>query len=184
MTQEEEIVRLVPISNNKADICRALKWPAHGSYYKRIDNVVKKHSLDTSHFRPNKAEIFIKYPKVTKQCPVCQKSFDTYSGSPKEQRVCSRGCSNTLYRSGENNGNWKKPEDRVGNFSEEYRKLFHKHELICSRCNYSEFDCSVQIHHIDHNRCNNDRANLIPLCANCHLSLHNGKWDLQSLKNC
>lgn len=59
----------------------------------------------------------------------------------------------------------------------DYRALFEQKEFVCSRCGYDEFSCSVDIHHIDGNRENNDKSNLIPYCANCHKALHGGKWN-------
>lgn len=58
----------------------------------------------------------------------------------------------------------------------DYRSLFTDEELVCSRCGYNEFKSSVQIHHKDENRENNAKENLEPLCANCHMGLHNGEW--------
>lgn len=67
--------------------------------------------------------------------------------------------------------------------SEIYRKLFEDHEFFCNRCGYKEFKVAVQIHHIDENRTNNDKTNLIPLCANCHWALHNNKWGLKEINH-
>lgn len=62
--------------------------------------------------------------------------------------------------------------------SVEYRHLFTGAELRCTRCGYDEFQCGVEIHHIDKNRKNNAKENLIPLCACCHRGLHNNLWQL------
>jgi hypothetical protein len=63
-----------------------------------------------------------------------------------------------------------------GTGSIDYRALFTPEELYCRRCGYKEFDCSVQVHHIDKDRNNNSKENLYPLCANCHWALHKNKW--------
>jgi 5-methylcytosine-specific restriction endonuclease McrA len=65
-----------------------------------------------------------------------------------------------------------KPENR-------YREQFSEDELVCARCGYDEFKCAVAIHHIDHNRQNNDKSNLLPLCMNCHMGVHNNLWKLK-----
>ncbi len=66
--------------------------------------------------------------------------------------------------------------------SPSYRRPFEKNELACSRCEYSEFSCGIDIHHIDEDRSNNKKENLLPLCAPCHRALHRGMWKLESLK--
>lgn len=65
-----------------------------------------------------------------------------------------------------------------GNGIEKYRDKFSIDELYCRRCGYKEFISSVQVHHIDEDRTNNNITNLIPLCANCHQALHNKHWTL------
>lgn len=42
----------------------------------------------------------------------------------------------------------------------------------CIRCGYNEFQEMVHVHHIDENKSNNDKSNLLIVCGNCHLSLH------------
>jgi hypothetical protein len=51
----------------------------------------------------------------------------------------------------------------------------------CARCGYCEIKSSLHVHHIDRNRSNNDISNLIVLCANCHLGLHYGMWNINTL---
>ena len=53
------------------------------------------------------------------------------------------------------------------------RELF---DFYCARCskdcrNSKNADSVLQVHHIDENPGNNDLANLIPLCAACHLKI-------------
>ena len=60
-----------------------------------------------------------------------------------------------------------------------YRKKFKASELVCYYCGYCEHSCSIEIHHIDHNRKNNEKKNLMPLCANCHKAYHCGKIELK-----
>ena len=63
----------------------------------------------------------------------------------------------------------------------DYRAMFDESELICARCKYKEFICSIDIHHIDKDRTNNNKSNLIPLCSCCHMALHRGAWDFSEL---
>ena len=46
----------------------------------------------------------------------------------------------------------------------------------CMRCGYSEFPEILEIHHLDRDRKNNSKINLLVLCASCHSALHRGKW--------
>lgn len=55
----------------------------------------------------------------------------------------------------------------------------------CSRCGYSEFKCSLDVHHKDkgkredwHRNEYKNWKNLIVLCRNCHQGLHKGEWKL------
>lgn len=38
----------------------------------------------------------------------------------------------------------------------------------CERCGYNEFIEILEVHHLDRNRLNNKRRNLMVLCPNCH----------------
>lgn len=51
----------------------------------------------------------------------------------------------------------------------------------CARCGYNEFKCSLQVHHKDSDRDNNNIDNLILLCANCHTALRYDKWKLSDI---
>lgn len=62
---------------------------------------------------------------------------------------------------------------------EDYRQLIPIEH--CARCGYDEELCSLHVHHIDNNHENNDPNNLIVLCGNCHVALHNKKWKLSDI---
>lgn len=155
---EDDIIKYITTANSKADVSRTCNISK-----RQVNEIIAKHNLDISHFKPNTSHIRRKFHKIIKTCPVCNIDFDTISGSKEEKTTCSRSCSNTYFRTKSDSN---------------YRKLFTKSELICSRCGYDEYDCSVDIHHIDHNRLNNDKSNLLPLCSNCHQALHCNKWSL------
>lgn len=85
----------------------------------------------------------------------------------KTQVTCSHGCSNTHFRSGENNGNYK---------GEHYRTVcFDTHEKKCIVCGEDKI---VAVHHYDENHNNNDIYNLIPLCPTHHQYVHSKYKDL------
>jgi len=64
-------------------------------------------------------------------------------------------------------------------------KVVKYRELIkidkCARCGYNEFSCSLQVHHKDSDRDNNNLDNLVLLCANCHTALKYDRWELSDI---
>lgn len=93
--------------------------------------------------------------KRFKVCPVCSRHFNSTS------ITCSYSCSNTYFRSGVNNPNWKQ---------DAYRSTcFHYHEKQCVIC---KEDKLVEVHHLDRNKENNHPSNLIPLCPTHHQYWH------------
>ena len=105
----------------------------------------------------------VKWEKIEKKCPVCHSLFTTLKGHKREQATCSYGCSNTYFRSGEQNGNYKDSPTT-------YRKTcIKKHGDACLLCGYSDI---IEAHHIDGNRENNSPKNLVPLCPNHHRLIH------------
>jgi predicted restriction endonuclease len=83
-----------------------------------------------------------------------------------EKIVCSHSCSNTYFRSGENNPNYKDGFDG----DKAYRKIcFKYHSKKCCICGFEHI---VEVHHMDCNKNNNDPNNLVPLCPNHHRMFH------------
>ena len=110
-----------------------------------------------------------KYERIEKKCPVCSKVFTAKKGSPKEKVTCSYSCSNTHFRSGEDNPNWK---------NEAYRSTcFAYHKKKCVVC---EEDRILDVHHYDKNHSNNNPENLIPLCPTHHMYIHSRYKELIS----
>ena len=60
--------------------------------------------IEYSHFTKNGKPKVVR--EITKTCPVCDAEFQTLSGD-KGSYTCSYACSNTYFRSGENNPNYK-----------------------------------------------------------------------------
>ena len=90
-----------------------------------------------------------------KQCVICSKK---YLGNAK---TCSYSCSNKLFRTGENNGNWKQDTYQSTCF------LHHKKE--CVVCGENKI---VAVHHFNENHKDNRPENLIPLCPTHHQYFH------------
>lgn len=89
-------------------------------------------------------------------------------------RFCSKACKGQAQRLG---GIEAIMPAHYGTSKERYRSEFSDSELVCKRCGYHEFTCSVEVHHKDGDHDNEQKSNLVPLCANCHRGLHNGLWD-------
>jgi hypothetical protein len=107
-------------------------------------------------------------PKNIKLCPVCNNPIKDY----KNTKTCSCSCANTYFRSGSNNPNWK--EDGV-HYSSYRSTCFFYYGHKCIICNEENL---VTAHHIDGNRNNNKKENLIPLCPTHHFYLH---WGFEHL---
>jgi len=95
-------------------------------------------------------------PKNIRRCPVCNNVLEKKGGT-----TCSHACSNTLFRSRENNPNWS---------NENYKIICFDHfEKKCVVCNEERV---VEVHHYDGNHSNNDPNNLVPLCPTHHRYAH------------
>lgn len=96
------------------------------------------------------------------ECPACKKFFVK---KDKRVKTCSHACANSFFRSGSTHGNW------AGGKS--YRTIcFQHYPKECLVCGESKV---IDVHHIDHNRENNEPANLIPLCPTHHRYCHRKK---------
>lgn len=118
--------------------------------------------------------------RASLECAYCkipfQRSKSKLQNSRSGYHFCSRACKDQAQKIG---GVAAIMPPHYGTGAVDYRKLFEPEELICVRCGYCEFDCGVDIHHIDGDRTNNEKENLVPLCKCCHIGLHNRRWSLQ-----
>jgi hypothetical protein len=160
-----QLKKIIEESHSKSDVARALKLPINGSGLRKVSKIIKDY--DTSHFDVYwKNKNSLKYERIKKNCPVCNKEFETQKGHVKEKTTCSYSCSNTYYRSGENNPNY------INGLSDEaeYRKIcFKHHEKKCVICGEENI---VEVHHYDGDHENNKPENLVPLCSTHHRYWH------------
>ena len=162
----------IKVCYSLSDFCRVLNLPVNGLGIKKAKKIIIENNLITDHFDGGKNKK-IKYERIKKICPVCNLEFETKKGNKREKTTCSISCSNTIFRSGTNNGNWKNINDfdsRSRTFAIKYRKICfenHKHECIICRENKL-----LDVHHFDENKFNNNPDNLIPICATHHNYIH------------
>ena len=80
--------------------------------------------------------------------------------------------------SGENHWNWQGGISRNGypfTFNESLKELIRDRDnRQCQLCGKLEIECNrkLDIHHIDHNKNNLDKDNLISLCNSCHMRVN------------
>lgn len=156
----KELKKSIKNANTLSDVLRDFRLKDNGRNRKYLKELIEKSKINISHFK------FIpknKKNRISKICPVCETEFYVLEGSKRQKQVCSRSCSNTYFRSGENNGNWN--ENSIN-----YRKIcFEYHEKECIIC---KEDKIVAVHHYDENEENNNPENLIPLCPTHHQYVH------------
>ncbi len=121
---------------------------------------------------------------VELKCHTCKKDFERRKSNVKSKSglyFCSRKCKE--FAQSLVGGVKEIQPTHYGTAGIDYRALFTEDELICARCGYDEWKSCVDIHHIDEDRSNNDKSNLIPLCCTCHNGIHRGCWKLDELKS-
>ena len=132
---------------------------------KKVGNATKKRDPW------NKAENYTEF--VVKTCENCGKDF-SIDWAHRKNRFCSVECSRITITE-ENNPNWVENREEVSMdytrkfFSREYRKLILIDQFFrCPVCHCHYNKMRFDLHHIDHNKKNDNRENLIFLCSSCH----------------
>lgn len=167
---EKNIKKIVKESFSKSEVARKLGYNyCNGHVLKIVTKLIKDNKLNIDHFSliPSRS----KYDFIEQECPVCGKIFEVKNNKRNQEKpkiTCSHSCSNTYFRSGKNNPNWKGSERKE--YESEYRRIcfkYHKKEcVICEEKNI------VAVHHYDKNNKNNKPKNLIPLCPTHHVYIH------------
>ena len=164
--EKKEFVEIVKECMSKSDVCKKLGYQTNGNGMRKVNVLLDEFEVDVSHFDGGKSKN-TKYETITKECPVCGDNFETKKGHKREKTVCSHSCSNTFFRSGKNNPNWK---NGVTDWDKRYRKIcFLEHGKKCIICGETNI---VVVHHYDENHSNDDIDNLIPLCPTHHMYCH------------
>ena len=190
---DEDFINAFNKAITKSDVIRYFDLPNNGSSTRFVNKKIKELNLDMNIIKEN---YFNEY-HIKKICPVCGKEFYV-PNYDKDKVCCSYSCSNTYFRSGENNGMFKKYVELNGNDVEkikndrykrdierrkrkEYREkngvtskihqqiCFKHHQHKCCVCGEENI---VAVHHYDGNHYNNNPENLVPLCPTHHSYWH------------
>jgi len=115
------------------------------------------------------APIIGKY-KSAKYCSIrCRQAEISYRHRVKTGKIKNPGVGSGGNQLGKNNHQYK---TGIGSYN---KIAFNNLPNICNRCDNIE---NLLVHHIDHNRSNNELNNLEILCKRCH-QLHHTKRDAQ-----
>ncbi|MDP2736716.1 MAG: HNH endonuclease signature motif containing protein [bacterium] len=106
-------------------------------------------------------------------CEICGKEVwripKDLKGSKSGKFFCNKSCQTKWrneYFSGPNHYLWK-----GGEFIYRQKMLKSGARQVCQKCGIVDKRILI-VHHIDHNRRNNDLSNLMWLCMNCHYLIH------------
>jgi len=124
--------------------------------------------------------------RIDLKCKHCGSKFNRTPSQLKLSRsgiyFCSRVCKDISQRIGGIKEIMPKHYNSGNRNSKRHRNLYRESKeitsLFCERCGYKEFECGIDIHHIDENYNNDSIDNLIALCAPCHRALHLNLWKL------
>ena len=115
------------------------------------------------------------------KCYTCGKEIWVSNTRIKRSKTgkifCSKHCAtieNNHSKIGKKHPNYK---GGIGSYRRYALREF-PHE--CAVCGWNEDVDVLQIHHIDENRKNNQKENLIILCPTCHFKITIGKYELTS----
>ena len=153
---------LIKNSKTKSQAIISLYGYDNGTSRRKFHKYVNENNIDITHLskRP-----FL-YERKIKDCPVCGNKFETMINHKREKTTCSYSCSNTYFRSGENNPNY----GNISGDKNHYRRIcFEHHKKECVVCGENKI---VAVHHYDENHNNNSIENLIPLCPTHHQYAH------------
>lgn len=154
---DDEFIAAFNVSISKNRLREKLGLPSNGTNQSFVNKKIKQLNLDENVLKQNYETQFFS----VQICPVCQKPFKVKKCA-RPQTTCSYECSNTFFRSGENNGMYKKAEN--------YATIaFRYHEHKCCICGE---ELIVHVHHYDGNHLNNEITNFVPLCPTHHQYYH------------
>jgi hypothetical protein len=167
---EEKVRKAFEESYCIIDVIKHLQLPLHSRSSKIVQLLRDQYQIDTSHFDLKKKQR--KHLRVTKLCPVCSHEFETLSGGRDAKTTCSHKCSNTFFRSGDQNGMRaaKLAGLTDGTRVECYADIcWRYHQRECVVCGERLI---VAVHHLNEIHDDNRPENLVPLCPTHHQYWH------------
>ena len=125
---------------------------------------------------------------VDKICEYCQKSF-SIDWPHRKNRFCCQKCATIAVRTGPNNPNWNPNRDEIRcKYTKKFFNINFRQEILkqqdhkCVLClKFSDSLSRMDLHHIDHDKQNDNRSNLIYLCLSCHNYERHNKEQLQPI---
>jgi hypothetical protein len=118
--------------------------------------------------------------KTTKQCVVCGELFTVPKKDYERRKTCCMECRNVYISEWQKKFSWLiglpselHPNWNGGTSFELYPKEFFDIRVdILKRDDYKCVECNSEtnlcVHHIDYDKTNNEKENLITLCGSCH----------------
>jgi len=128
---------------------------------------------------------------IIKKCGYCGRKIKIVLANNTRYNFCDKNCFNkfhSLQMSGKNNPNWIGGIGKLPykwDFNNKLKDKIRKRDKLCCRlCGICEKEiirkkgCGLAVHHIDYNKKNNNKNNLISLCNKCHGYTHynRSKW--------
>lgn len=177
------------IAQNEGEIPPSLTCEICGSQYTR-----KKSEVENSRFCSAKCLDESKRRQVEKECECCHKTFSVNAHRSISARFCSEECK---WKHFTGDDEWQSPDGknregykRVGSNGLEHREVMLQwlleespdHHFLIVVDGEKKLDPSIDVHHIDRNRTNNVRSNLIAMPREVHSLLHHTRkrpenWD-------
>jgi len=130
-----------------------------------LETLIKLHYSHLGKGKPFK-------PAWSQICLMCKKEFSFPSGQRKNQIFCCRACY-IEYKHITAKGIWKLsyPKEFSARLKTEIR---YRDSYKCQLCGTPEIECSrkLDVHHIDYDRMNMIKDNLIALCRRCNFKVN------------
>jgi very-short-patch-repair endonuclease/predicted nucleic acid-binding Zn ribbon protein len=91
---KEKAYKKITTKEPKEEVLKDDKPKYNGKSRNQIKSKINEFKLDISHFG---LKNYRKYQPIQKECPVCQSTFQSLKGHPKESKTCSHKCANQFF---------------------------------------------------------------------------------------